>query len=41
SHLFGKLNQSIIAEYDYSLDDNQICILYIASNGDYTQLPII
>ncbi|CAF1417401.1 unnamed protein product [Adineta steineri] len=42
-HIFGKLNQSIIIEHGYSLDDNQICLLYIVSDGDgdYTQLPII
>jgi phosphoribosylamine-glycine ligase len=42
-HIFGKLNQSIILEHGYSIDDNQICLLYIVSDGDgdYTQLPII
>jgi phosphoribosylamine-glycine ligase len=42
-HIFGKLNQSIILEHGYSIDDNQVCILYIVSDGDgdYTQLPII
>ncbi|UJR09324.1 hypothetical protein I4U23_013567 [Adineta vaga] len=42
-HIFGKLNQSIILEHGYSLDDNQVCTLYIVSDGDgdYTQLPII
>ncbi|CAF1350061.1 unnamed protein product [Rotaria sordida] len=42
-HIFGKLNQSIIVEHGYSIENNQICILYIVSDGDgdYTQLPII
>ncbi|CAF3421995.1 unnamed protein product [Rotaria socialis] len=42
-HILGKLNQSIILEHGYSLDDNQICVLYIVSDGDgdYSQLPII
>ena len=41
--MFGKLNQSVILEQGYSLDDSQICLLYIVSDGDgdYTQLPII
>ena len=41
--IFGKLNQSIIVEHGYSLDDHQVCLLYIVSDGDgdYTQLPII
>jgi hypothetical protein len=42
-HIFGKLNQSVIVEHGYSFEDNQICVLYIVSDGDgdYTQLPII
>ena len=42
-HVFGKLNQSVILEQGYSLDDSQLCLLYIVSDGDgdYTQLPII
>ena len=41
--IFGKLNQSIILEHGYSIEDNQICLLYIVcdGDGDYTQLPII
>jgi phosphoribosylamine-glycine ligase len=37
------LNQSIIVEHGYSLDEQQVCVLYIVSDGDgdYTQLPII
>ena len=42
-HIFGKLNQSIILEHGFSLDEYQVCLLYIVSDGDgdYTQLPII
>jgi phosphoribosylamine-glycine ligase len=42
-YIFGKLNQSIILEHGYTIENNHICILYIVSDGDgdYTQLPII